>query len=84
MFREMRRIRQQAAREECEQILRKAPRGVLAVRGAFWLYWAMMIILTRCRLILPMRKDTSISTAPKPATSWTRSAGMKNGRGPPA
>ena len=33
MFREMRRIRQQAAREECEQILRKAPRGVLAVLG---------------------------------------------------
>ncbi len=33
MFREMRRIRQQAAGEVCEQVLRKAPRGVLAVLG---------------------------------------------------
>ncbi len=33
MFREMRRIKQQVGKEECEAILKTAPRGVLAVLG---------------------------------------------------
>ena len=33
MFREMRRFRQQLTHEECEQILRDATSGVLAVYG---------------------------------------------------
>lgn len=33
MFREMRRIKQQTSNEECEQILKSAKRGVLAVMG---------------------------------------------------
>ena len=33
MFREMRRHKQQLTREQCEKILRTAPRGVLAVLG---------------------------------------------------
>jgi len=33
MFREMRRFRQQLTTEECEAVLRKQPRGVLAVLG---------------------------------------------------
>ena len=33
MFREMRRIRQQATEEECLEILKSAKRGVLAVHG---------------------------------------------------
>ncbi len=33
MFREMRRIAQQTTREECEEILRNAKRGILAVLG---------------------------------------------------
>ncbi len=35
MFREMRRIRQQAAEEECLEILNSAKRGVLAVHGDY-------------------------------------------------
>ena len=33
MFREMRRYKQQISREECEALLKSAPRGVLAVQG---------------------------------------------------
>ena len=33
MFREMRRIKQQLSAEECEEILREQPRGVLSVLG---------------------------------------------------
>lgn len=33
MFRDMRRIKQQLPKEECERILREQPRGVLAVSG---------------------------------------------------
>ena len=33
MFREMRRTNQQLSNEECEEILRTAPRGVLSVKG---------------------------------------------------
>ena len=33
MFREMRRKRQQLSQEECERVLREAPRGVLSVMG---------------------------------------------------
>lgn len=33
MFREMRRFKQQVSREDCERVLREAPRGVLSLIG---------------------------------------------------